>query len=262
MSRVGVLPALVTMANGYCGLLAIYKTADGQFYTASWLIMLAMFFDMIDGRIARMAGATTRFGAFLDSLSDIISFGVAPAFLVKQIVAPIGFHPKALAFMTILFALGAMLRLARYNDEHASSEGLDKEEGAVSRFDGLPTPGAAGVIASLVFLAEDTDRLFDYQRLMVAMPFLCVVLGCLMVSRVPYVHVGQRFLRRRDFSYLFRVVVLVMAFSFFPHEGAAVGFVAYAIVGPILRPLRRTRQDDLDDEDIGPEPDGTKENEA
>jgi len=194
-----------------------------------------------------MAGATTRFGAYLDSLSDMISFGVAPAFLVKEI-APAEFHSKALAFMTVLFALGAMLRLARYNDEHASSEGLDKDAGAISRFDGLPTPGAAGVIASLVFLAHDPEARFDYDRLMIAMPFLCVVLGCLMVSRVPYFHFGQRFLRgRRDFSYLFRVVVLAMAFSFFPHEMAAVGFVTYAIVGPILRPLRRTRQDDLDD---------------
>jgi CDP-diacylglycerol--serine O-phosphatidyltransferase len=240
MTRIGVLPALVTLGNGYCGLLAIFKTADGEFYTAAWLIMLAMVFDALDGKIARIAGATSKFGGYLDSLSDALSFGVAPAFLVKEVVVK-DYNGKLLVLLTAIFALGALLRLARYNVEHSMGEGLDKDEGDVDTFDGIPTPGAAGIVASLVFLAKDPSALMDYTIVLLMLPFLCVVLGCLMVSRVQYVHFGVRFLKgRREFTYLFKLVVLAILVTKFPHETLAIGFVAYGIAGPVLsRRLQR-----------------------
>ena len=88
MKRVAVLPTLVTLANGYCGVLAIYKIHDGRYYSAAGLVLLAMLFDLLDGKVARMAGLTSRFGAYIDSLSDAISFGVAPAAIVTAIVSP------------------------------------------------------------------------------------------------------------------------------------------------------------------------------
>ncbi|MGH7163349.1 MAG: CDP-diacylglycerol--serine O-phosphatidyltransferase [Planctomycetota bacterium] len=243
MRRVGVLPALVTIGNGYCGLLAIFKIADGDLYEASWLILLAMVFDVLDGKIARMARFTSLFGAYLDSLSDAISFGVAPAFLAKELAKEAwgdALGPKLLTFITAVFALGALLRLARYNVEHASGEGSDREGREVSRFNGLPTPGAAGVIASLVFLSLDERRWFDSSHLQHAIPFLCPVLGCLMVSRLSYVHFGNRFLRgRRDFRYLFGVVILGLLVTKFPHETLAAGFVLYGFSGPVLRLFRK-----------------------
>ncbi|MCZ6787113.1 MAG: CDP-diacylglycerol--serine O-phosphatidyltransferase [Planctomycetota bacterium] len=242
MTRIGVLPALVTLGNGYCGLLSIYKTADGDFYTASWLIMLAMGFDALDGKIARIAGVTSKFGGYLDSLSDALSFGVAPAFLVKEVMRE-DYPGKLLVLLTAIFALGALLRLARYNVEHSMGEGLDKDEGEVASFDGIPTPGAAGIIAALVLLAEDPSALTSYTVVLMTLPFLCVILGCLMVSRVRYIHFGHRFLKgRREFSYLFKVVVLGILVTKFPHETLAIAFVAYGIAGPFVG--RRVRHDE------------------
>ncbi|MHC4547270.1 MAG: CDP-diacylglycerol--serine O-phosphatidyltransferase [Planctomycetota bacterium] len=245
MRRVGILPTLVTMANGYCGLLSIYKTHDGHYGTAALLIMVAMIFDVLDGMVARKAGITSRFGAYLDSLSDAISFGVAPAFLVKAVVEASGsniYGPKLLTVLTALFALCAMLRLARYNVEHTQGEGSDSEGKAVELFAGMPTPGAAGVPAALVFLQEDGNRFLDYGFVYALLPVLCAVLGYLMVSRVPYIHFGARFLKvRRDFLYLFRVVVVVIVVFRFPHEGAALGFILYGFSGPVRLVLRRRR---------------------
>jgi CDP-diacylglycerol--serine O-phosphatidyltransferase len=247
VKRVGVFPTLITAANGYCGVLAVYKAQEGLFYSASFLILLAMVFDVLDGKVARMAGVTSSFGAYLDSLSDAISFGVAPAFLAKTVVQDVGvwpsvYHPKILAFLTILFALGALLRLARYNVEHTTGEGRATSDGeAVNAFSGIPTPGAAGVIAGWVFLAYDAKAPLDYKATVAAgLPIACAALGFLMISRVQYVHAGTRFLQgRRDFAYLFMVVVLAALMVRFPEESAAVGFSAYALSGPVLSLFRR-----------------------
>jgi len=245
MKRVGILPALVTLGNGGCGLLAIYKVHDAKFDEAALLILIAMVFDVLDGMVARRAGITSRFGAYLDSLSDAISFGVAPSFLVKAVLEASGLNiygPKMLAVMTAIFSLCALVRLARYNVEHTAGEGTGSEGKAVATFAGMPTPGAAGVLASLVFLQQDAQRLVNYDFLLIPLPVLCVVLGFLMVSRVPYVHVGTRFLRvRRDFVYLFVVIVLLVLLIRFPHEVAAVAFVAYGFTGPLLLLRRRHR---------------------
>jgi CDP-diacylglycerol--serine O-phosphatidyltransferase len=237
MTRVGILPTLVTMANGYCGVLAIYKTHDGKFGSAAFFILIAMIFDVLDGMVARKAGITSRFGAYLDSLCDAISFGVAPAFLTKAAVEASGFNiygPKVLTVLTSIFALCALLRLARYNVEHTVGEGTTTEEStAVESFAGMPTPGAAGIVASLVFLQEDVDRVIDYGFAYWLLPVICAVLGYLMVSRVPYVHASRLLKRRRDFAYLFRVVVVAVVLVRFPHECTAVAFLLYGFSGPV-----------------------------
>lgn len=242
MRRVVLLPTLITVANGYCGLLAVYKTHDGKFHYAAGLILLAMVFDVLDGMAARMTRVTSRFGAQLDSLSDAISFGVAPAFLAKAVVEqtwPGVYSPKLLAILTAIYTLGALLRLARYNVEHASGEGSDQKGGEVHHFAGIPTPGAAGVVAAVVFLSYDTDALMNYSYVVFTLPLFCFVLGALMVSRVTYVHVGGLFLQgRRDFGYLFIVAVILALATRFPEECAAVGFLAYALSGPVMSILR------------------------
>jgi CDP-diacylglycerol--serine O-phosphatidyltransferase len=237
MTRVGILPTLVTMANGYCGLLAIYKTHDGRFGSAAFFILIAMIFDVLDGMVARKAGITSRFGAYLDSLCDAISFGVAPAFLVKAAVEASRydvFGPKVLTVLTSIFALCALLRLARYNVEHTVGEGTTTEEGtAVDSFAGMPTPGAAGILASLVFLQEAGGWLENYGLIYYLLPVICAVLGYLMVSRVPYLHASRLLKRRRDFVYLFRVVVVAVVLVRFPHECTAVAFLLYGFSGPV-----------------------------
>jgi len=257
MRRVGVLPVLVTLANGFCGIIAIYKIHDEQFYFASVLILIAMVFDLLDGMVARKAGVTSRFGAQLDSLSDAISFGVAPAFLAKAVVEsawPGVYTPKLLALLTALFPLCALLRLARYNVEHGSDSQTAGEGRGVSVFAGMPTPGAAGVIASLVFLQYDPARRLDYRYVMLALPVLTTVIGYLMVSRIPYVHFGTRFLKgRREFLYLFQVVALVVLVVMFPEETTALAFFVYGASGPVGLLFRRGPPDDQDAERPAPE---------
>jgi len=246
MIRVGVLPALVTLANGFCGTVAVYKIHDGEYYQAALLILLAMVFDLLDGLVARRAGLTSRFGAQLDSLSDAISFGVAPGFLAKAVVEaawPGLYPPKVITVLTALFPICALLRLARYNVEHASGDSPGGEGKGVSIFAGMPTPGAAGIVASIVFLTYDPSRSVAYDPILVALPVLCAILGYLMVSRVPYVHFGSRFLKgRREFGYLFRVVAVGVALIMFPHEILALAFVAYGFSGVIVG-LRRRREE-------------------
>jgi CDP-diacylglycerol---serine O-phosphatidyltransferase len=243
--RVGILPTLVTAANGFCGLLAIYKTQDGKIHAAAFMIMLAMVFDVLDGLVARKAGITSRFGAYLDSLSDAVSFGVAPAFLVKVVVEASGrniYGAKLLTALTAIFTICALFRLARYNVEHTPSEGLRADGKAVSTFAGMPTPGASGVLASLVYLYADPKRLFDLGSLCYALPPLCAILGYLMVSRMPYIHAGTRFLRvRRDFAYLFVVVVVVILAIWFTEEIAAAAFVGYFLSGIVMAVRRKLR---------------------
>lgn len=245
MRRVGILPTLVTAANGFCGLLAIYKTQDGKYHAAAMMILLAMVFDVLDGLVARRAGITSRFGAYLDSLSDAVSFGVAPAFLVKVVVESSGrniYGAKLLTGLTAIFTICALFRLARYNVEHTPSEGRRADGRAVATFAGMPSPGGAGVLASLIYLYEDPKVLVDFGFLCYVLPILCAILGYLMVSRVPYIHVGTRFLRgRRDFAYLFVVVVLVIALIWFTEEIAATSFVGYGLSGIVMAVRRKLR---------------------
>jgi CDP-diacylglycerol--serine O-phosphatidyltransferase len=263
VKRVGILPTLVTAANGFCGLLAIYKTEDGKIHQAAFMILLAMVFDVLDGLVARKAGITSRFGAYLDSLSDAVSFGVAPAFLVKVVVegsAVTAFNPKLLTACTAIFTICALFRLARYNVEHTPSEGRLADGRAVATFAGMPTPGAAGVLASLVYLYADPTLRFDLGFLCYALPILCPILGYLMVSRVPYVHAGTRFLRvRREFAYLVVVVMVIIAAVFFTEEFAAIAFVSYFFSGIVIALRRKARGEPAEE---GPAEDGPAESVA
>ncbi|MDQ7779051.1 MAG: CDP-alcohol phosphatidyltransferase family protein, partial [Planctomycetota bacterium] len=84
VSRVAILPALITLGNTICGFASIAFAADEKFEKAAWMVLLAMVFDALDGKVARMTRSMSAFGGQLDSLSDAISFGLAPAILVLQ----------------------------------------------------------------------------------------------------------------------------------------------------------------------------------
>ena len=158
MQSTAVLPSFVTVLNGLAGLGAIHfatMAKYGQFdsghmgnlQTAAWLIALAMIFDMLDGRLARMTRRTSDFGAQLDSLCDAISFGVAPAILMVHMTIPALREMGALGhdwhldrvvwLVASVYVACAVLRLARFNVE------TEADESAHMFFRGLPTPGAA-----------------------------------------------------------------------------------------------------------------------
>ena len=165
--KISVLPNFITICNGICGFVAIYNilkvdiifSPDGsaifdemavhRFATAAWFILLGMVFDVFDGWAARQSGQTSAVGAQLDSLCDLVSFGLAPALLVLKINM---IYSKIWVNMTwslcLIYFLAAILRLARFNVDHQAE---DPEEGHTS-FKGLPTPAAAGCVVTLMLL--------------------------------------------------------------------------------------------------------------
>jgi CDP-diacylglycerol--serine O-phosphatidyltransferase len=248
--RPQVLPAILTLGNLFCGFLAIAKAADALaepeaakaldlLAYAGWLVFLGMIFDALDGYVARLSGGTSAMGVVLDSLADVVTFGAAPAFLAKCIAegpGAMGDHKMTLYF-SVFFALMAALRLARYS-AHAEDPGE-----ANLWFDGLPTPGAAGVIAGLAILLPDRD-LRPESAILRLLPYATLVLGFLMVSRLPYVHFTNRFLRGRKpvHSIVIGLVVLVLALTFHIEAAIAGGVLVYALSGPLVGLVRRKRR--------------------
>jgi CDP-diacylglycerol---serine O-phosphatidyltransferase len=249
--RLSMFPTMLTLGNLVCGVLALAYLADasGAFAagragdaehlirSAGIMILLGMVFDALDGRVARLTRTTTEFGGALDSLADVVSFGVAPALLAKTLVEQtLGSSGPKVAFVTAAFyAVCAALRLARYNAEH------EEPDHAVRHFVGLPTPGAAGVLASAAvchksllaqFPLDDAGRVIAADVLRFG---VLIGLGLLMVSRVPYIHFANRFLAgRRPIGFIALVVLFVALALHFPWEylvGAV--FVLYAVSGPV-----------------------------
>jgi CDP-diacylglycerol--serine O-phosphatidyltransferase len=287
LKTVAVLPALATLGNLVCGLGAIYMCllsvgADGSdldrailgsgrmehfFPTflaiAAYLIVLAMAFDGIDGRLARFTRKTSEFGAQLDSLADVVSFGVAPAVLVlciaypgdvRELSAPARAYWRAEWVMAAIYVCCAALRLARFNVESVA------DESAHMGFRGLPTPGAAGAVIGLsIFhqeLLRDLAPLSALGWVAKLMPPFAMVLGLLMVSRFPYAHLVNSLLRRRrPFAQVVTILIVLLVGLVVQFQlTIAVATAAYALSGPIQRLLHRltTRGPAMTANDVAP----------
>jgi CDP-diacylglycerol--serine O-phosphatidyltransferase len=186
---------------------------------AGYMILLAMIADMLDGRVARISQSTSSFGGQLDSLCDIVSFGVAPAFLMLKILehklAGLTDPNPALASLlhrfiwltAAAYISCAAIRLARFNVEN------EEDESAHMSFVGLPTPAAAGVVASLIIFHQETlpelanksnyAYLVCENAIMYALPFLALGVAVLMVSRIRYPHVINQYIGgKKPFAHL------------------------------------------------------------
>ncbi len=174
-----VIPSAFTLGNLFFGMWAVVSAARGNFTWAAWFIMFAGVLDMLDGRVARLSGTGTRFGAELDSLVDCVSFGVAPAlimyFLEFQSAGKFGW------VLCFLYVVGVAVRLARYNVQHGT--------GKPGWFNGMPSP-SAGMTLAVYYPFSQTDwyrhslAIFDFQR--EGLTILMVLLSLLMVSTVKY----------------------------------------------------------------------------
>lgn len=180
ITLLSILPHLFTISSIFCGMYAIIQATDGRaadrFYLAAVAILFAVIFDSVDGRVARMTKTESDFGVQMDSLADVISFGVAPAVLVYQW----GLTHFGLVGMLVAFfytACGA-LRLARFNVLATAAAGAPKH------FVGLPIPLAAASIVSLVLLHFKMGGVqLGYQPLLIVVVLL---LSLLMISNVRY----------------------------------------------------------------------------
>ncbi len=249
--KVNVIPTLVSLSNFVFGfasitysvkasaIVAVAEVGQREYflYVAAMMIGFAMVADLLDGKIARMTGGDSAFGAEIDSLSDVVSFCVAPGILVAVMAVGSRFDTKhAWILAAVYAALGAM-RLARYNSE--------KDVQPAERFAGLPTPAAAGAVMSLAMLylgLRSTDLYLSELRLAehaeyirLALPVITLFVGVLMVTRVRYSHLGRKLLSgRKPFPHLV-IVVLVFALGFIQLElTLAIGFWMYVLAGLVL----------------------------
>lgn len=251
-----VLPAAFTLLNGLAGFAAIHFAAkDGlgaeldagnlaHLKIAAGLIFAAMFCDMLDGRLARMTRTTSDFGAQLDSLCDIISFGVAPAVLSLRSAVSIlrsqfeMYMPveRTVWCIAAVYVACATLRLARFNVE------TEQDEAAHMDFRGLPTPAAAAGLAAVLLMftslmGRNLTWLSDENLMLgmsVTLPVLTLVSALLMVSRFRYPHVMNQYIRgRRPFSYLLKLLLLFLAaVTIGPYIVLAGAVLFYIISGP------------------------------
>lgn len=277
MRDVIALPNLLTLANAFCGLLAISKGIDALalgpqapavFYAkmeaAGWLIFLGMVFDALDGKVARWTGGTSEFGAQLDSFADALTFGCAPALLAKALIEHegplVGYNgnPRVHFLCAAAFSLMAILRLVRFN--------LETEPDAESHrsFKGLPSPAAAGAVASalLLYVVARRPELesesgtptpvghllhlargVDFSPPWWYLPCLAVllpVLGFLMVSRVRYTHMASALTRRGPFLALVYLVFGTFLLWLAPIPILFVAFHGFFLIGLARAVVRRS----------------------
>jgi CDP-diacylglycerol--serine O-phosphatidyltransferase len=232
MRGVYLLPNLLTTAGLFCGVYAIAQTMVGAYPRAALAIIVAQFFDILDGRVARMTNTTSRFGVEYDSLCDLVSFGVAPGLLIYR-WALMQFGPWGW-LATALFICCAAVRLARYNTMVGTAD--------PGFFAGLPVPASAAMLSSIVLMYKYLGRVGLPDK-RVALLLMTYALGALMVSSIPYITGKQLRLHKRQPMWLFIVVILALNFLIAQYQ--LVIFVAattYVASGPALWGWRMIRR--------------------
>ena len=227
-----VLPSFFTTMGLFAGFYALIAAVQGRFELAAWAILAAAVFDMLDGRVARLLHAETAFGAEYDSLCDMLSFGVAPAALVYMwALINLGPDLHKLAWLGAFFLVAcAALRLARFNVQ------LDVQDKRY--FQGLPTPGAALLIATAV--------LFHVDNHMEPSPwlwfFISVFLAWMMVSGVRFFSGKDVDLKQRRSSTMpVMIIVVVGLVALNPYQVPFLIIAAYCLHGPVIS-LWQTRR--------------------
>ncbi len=217
-----VLPNLLTTCNMFCGFFAVIYSIKGDFVIASYAIVAAAVFDLLDGRVARLTHSTSQFGMEYDSLSDVISFGVAPGVLIfLWALQPFGRVGWLAAFLYV--ACGA-LRLARFNVQAKMVEKKD--------FTGLPIPMAAGIVSSSVLAFQELELEGARNWGLLAMTFL---LAFVMVSNFRYRSFKDIDFRERvPFRYLVVGVLLLVLIASRPEVMLFALFLTYATLGAIF----------------------------
>ena len=237
-----LLPNLFTIGNIFAGFFAIVSAMNNNYKTAAIAIFVAMVFDLLDGRVARLINAQSEFGAQLDSLADVISFGITPALVIYNWtfleLKSVGWGQAAWLGSFLYVACGA-LRLAKFNIQ----EGTEDESLISLRkkyFVGLPIPAAAAVIASLIWISE----IYSWNKMV--MGFVAAAVATLvalsMVSNILYRSFKDLDLKRHvKFILLVWIVVGYMVFWRYPAQTLFAMSFGYFLSGPIAHLIRMCR---------------------
>ncbi|HXQ29209.1 MAG TPA: CDP-diacylglycerol--serine O-phosphatidyltransferase [Gemmatimonadales bacterium] len=241
-----VVPSLFTLFNLFFGLWSMVLATRGEFYRAGWYIVFAAVLDVLDGRFARLSNTGSRFGAELDSLVDVVSFGVAPAFLLYMLAfANAG---QAEWIFCYFYVMAATIRLARFNVTQAGT--------AKRAFIGMPSPAAAVTLATY-FPFTQTEF---YHRALRELPWhlmlqlLMIILSMLMVSNVRYAAVPRVGMRSARGLLGFVTVLLVLGLGIWRHDiflfPLGIAYMTYGVVRAAFLGLL-SEPDDDEEAEIG-----------
>ena len=242
------IPNMLTLCNSLCGFAAIlymihsYKSSPMEalniYCVASWIIFFAMIFDVFDGLAARLLNAASLHGIQMDSLSDMVTFGVTPAIMAALFAEScFDWMPDrnwlvGIYLLCSVYLGGAALRLATYN-VHATL----KTKSNSNYFSGLPSPGAASVLCVAIFFLKNRFG-SDEQMLKLCgryLPVLAAVLGLLMTSTIPYIHAGKWLMSiRRNRKKLPLVLAMIGILIWFRMDGLVFLTAIYLLSGPVL----------------------------
>jgi len=217
-----LLPTILTLCGMFFGFYSILASLKGNYINAAWAIMISNIFDGLDGWVARLTHSTTKFGIELDSLSDLVAFGVAPAVMIyKWGLGPFGRIGWAVAFL--FMACGA-LRLARYNIQMGSAES--------KAFTGMPIPGAAAVVATLIIFYHKIWETGPDKNYLILV--LTIFLSVLMVSTLRFHGLKELNLgKRKPFSILVAIVIIFTLVVVHPQIALFLFAMIYLIGGII-----------------------------
>ncbi|HEY2614500.1 MAG TPA: CDP-diacylglycerol--serine O-phosphatidyltransferase [Chthoniobacterales bacterium] len=258
--KIYLLPNLMTAGNLFCGFAAVLCIYDGaqdvdfrlaavKFHDAIWFILAACIFDLLDGRLARLGGHDSPFGREFDSLADTVSFGMAPALLVYQIV--LGEFQNLGWMIAFVYLACGTLRLARFNCVATNGAGNAAEK----NFTGFPIPAAAGVIASitlfLLWLDEGQRTIGKWKY---ALPPLMLFLSFMMFSKFRYPSFKAINWRTTQSTtrFIFLIALIAVTVKFYQWM-AAIIFLAYLLYGFLREFLSPKRRREIEEE-IGEEP--------
>jgi CDP-diacylglycerol--serine O-phosphatidyltransferase len=259
--KIYFLPNLLTAGNLFCGFVALTKIVEAdsaspaffaQIYLALAFILAACIFDLLDGRVARLGGADSPFGREFDSLADLISFGVAPAFLVHRIVLKDVFvaHAELGWFIASVYLICGAFRLARYNC-HTAQAG----PGGNKDFLGFPIPSAAALVASLtLFMMWWDEKEFVVGNWRYVLPVLLLFLSWMMVSKVRYPSFKMLDLRAQR-TFAKTLVAILFLGSIVVSRGKILIFMlplfftAYLIYGFVRPHISRRIRHEIEEED-------------
>lgn len=259
--KIYFLPNLMTAGNLFCGFLAITKIVESKLEApypnvraALLYILLACIFDLLDGRVARMVGKESPFGREFDSLADVVSFGVAPAFLVHRIVLRDVFQDvQELGWLiAAVYLICGAFRLARFNCLALLPKNQNNNSG---EFTGVPIPAAAGMVASLtLFLMWWDEKNFAVGTWRYVLPVLLLFLSYLMVSEIKYPSFKKLNWRAAKPFHKMLTILLVLACFFVLWERilpvvAPLVFTLYLIYGFVRPHISRQMRHDIEEDD-------------
>tara|TARA_B100001093_G_scaffold263470_1_gene251858 strand:+ start:3863 stop:4651 length:789 start_codon:yes stop_codon:yes gene_type:complete len=221
-----ILPNILTLGGVCLGISSIKFSIDGNYNLAVIFILIAAILDALDGRIARLIKGTSEFGKELDSLTDFVSFGIAPAFIIYfwklNIYGKIGWA------ITLIYSICCVIRLARFNLTKIS----DKEKWKENYFEGIPSPiGAILILLPLIYELSDLKKIFNFNYLV---PYLTIIISLLLISKIPTFSFKKISIApKMTILILFSIGISFISLLFFTFETLLIFGLGYILTIPL-----------------------------